>query len=368
MPISSDPNPLAGDLEHILSRTRDLWEALRGQSVFVTGGTGFFGRWLLESFVYANSALDLNATLVALSRDPAAFRRKAPNFDRHSCVKFVAGDVRSFTADDVRTQLGNDAPSNFQYVIHAATEANAKPHADSDLLMVDTIVQGTRSALDFAVATGATRFLLTSSGAVYGRQPGDLTHIPEDYRGAPDCTDPNSAYGEGKRLAELLCACYAKRHGIQPLIARCFAFVGPFLPLDTHFAIGNFIRDALAGNPIQINGDGTPYRSYLYAADLAIWLWTILCKGAPMRPYNVGSDRDLTIAELAHVVQAALGRSAPVHIARTPSPNQLPTRYVPDVGRAEDELNLSAAIDLATAVRRTAAAYDPTASGAPPSC
>lgn len=344
-------NPLAEDLEHVLTHTSGIWQALRDQNIFVTGGTGFFGRWLLESFAYANDSLRLNARMVVLSRDPQRFAAQAPHLTGHAAIDVVEGDVREFTAASVRSQLVN-APETYGYVIHAATEASAKLNAEEPLKMIDTIVQGTRAALEFACASGARRFLLTSSGAVYGRQPSEMTHLAETYSGAPDCSDPGSAYGEGKRLAELLCVCFHKQFGIEPVLARCFAFVGPFLPLDAHFAIGNFIRDTIAGAPIRISGDGTPYRSYLYAADLAIWLWTLLVNAAPSRPYNVGSEDDRTIKDMAEQVAAVAGPAA-VQIGRAPDPAKRPERYVPSCGRAREEAGLGERIDLAEAIRRT---------------
>lgn len=347
-------NPLVQDLDHILAHTRDSWEALRGQAIFVTGATGFFGRWLLESFAHANAALELDARLVALSREPNAFREKAPHIAADPAIHFVTGDVRSLTTDAVRAQLGAGAPDHYQFVIHAATEASARLNAETPLLMIDTIVEGTRAALDFAVATKARRFLLTSSGAIYGRQPSEMTHVAEDFMGAPDCADPNAAYGEGKRMAELLCVCYHKQYGLEPLIARAFAFVGPFLPLNAHFAIGNFVRDALKGGPILISGDGTPFRSYLYAADLAIWLWTILMKGDPCRPYNVGSSCDLTISEIADAVCEAVNKNVSIQIAHEPRADALPSRYVPSVKRVHSELGVVERISLPEAIRRFA--------------
>ena len=199
------------------------------------------------------------------------------------------------------------------------------------------------------MAAGAKRFLFVSSGAVYGKQPPEMTHIPETYHGSPNPMDPNSAYGEGKRVGELLCAIAHQEHGLEATIARCFAFVGPHLPLDAHFAIGNFIRDAMKGEPIKVK-DGSPYRSYLYASDLTIWLWTILFKGVSCHPYNVGSDREITIGQLAEKVASTLGgivkNCAPKH-------DFSPTRYLPSTERVVLELELELPVELGKSILNT---------------
>jgi dTDP-glucose 4,6-dehydratase len=188
---------------------------------------------------------------------------------------------------------------------------------------------------------------------VYGRQPADLERIREDFAGGPDPLDPRQAYAEGKRVAELLGAIYTRDAGLEIKIARLFAVVGPYLPLDRHFAIGNFIGDRIAGRSIAISGDGTPYRSYLYAADLAIWLWTILVRGVSARPYNVGSERAVSISDIARIVGDAVPPAAAVTTARVPRQDSPRERYVPDTSRAQSELGLAEWIGLEDAVRRT---------------
>jgi dTDP-glucose 4,6-dehydratase len=333
------PNPLAADLDHILSHTAGLWGALRGARLFITGGTGFFGCWLLESFAWANDRLELGAKAVVLSRDAAAFRQKAPHLAGHPDIQFHPGDVRTF----------DFLPGRFSHVIHAATDSSTGLNERDPLGMFDSIVTGTRHVLDFAVIAGARRFLLTSSGAVYGKQPPEMTHVPETYMGAPDTMDPRSAYAEGKRAAELLCAVYGQRYGLETTIARGFAFVGPYLPLDVHFAIGNFIRDAMEERTITVKGDGTPRRSYLYGADLAIWLWTILVRGESCRPYNVGSEQDLSIAELA----AACADGQSVRVLGAARPGQPGPSYVPSTARIRNELGLQHHVGLPDSIRRT---------------
>jgi len=160
-------------------------------------------------------------------------------------------------------------------------------------------------------------------------------------------------YGEGKRLAELLGILYSQNYPLQTKIARCFAFVGPYLPLNIHFAVGNFIRDGLEGRPIQVTGDGTARRSYMYAADLTLWLWTILLKGENRRPYNVGSEQSITIADLAQEVSRGFDPPVPVHIARTPVIGQPIEQYVPSTKRAEEELNLRCSFSLPESLAKT---------------
>lgn len=340
------PTPLPRrDLDLVAQLTSPLWDEMRNQRLFITGGTGFFGCWLVESFCFINRLLALNACVTILTRNPGAFLQKCPHLSSDAAITLYQGDVRSFGFPN----------GKFQYVIHAATETSAKQATEAPLEMLSTIVAGTERTLEFAATHGARKFLLTSSGAVYGQQPADVTHIPESYGGAPDQLEPASVYGEGKRTAELLCSLFRNTSNVECKIARCWAFCGPYLPLDQHFAIGNFIADVLAGRPIQIKGDGTPRRSYLYAADLAVWLWTILFRAPALVPINVGSANDVSILQLAETVAATLNPRAEIQVARKATPGAAPIRYVPCVDRARELLGLRATVALDEGIRRTAA-------------
>src|ERR1700686_5346122 len=339
---------LAPDLELIAANTQGLWDELRGERVFITGGTGFFGCWLVESFCFVNHQLGLGAQATILTRNPQAFAQKCPHLASDPAVKLQSGDVHNFLLPT----------GEYRYVIHAATEASAKRASEALLETLSTIVGGTERTLEFASTHGTRKMLLTSSGAVYGKQPADVTHVPESYAGAPDTVDASSVYAEGKRAAELLCALYQRKASLECKIARCWAFCGPHLPLDQHFAIGNFIGDVLAGRPIQIQGDGTPRRSYLYAADLAVWLWTMLFQAPALVPFNVGSAHDVSILELAQTVATTLKPQAEIRVAHQPVSGAAPRRYVPCVDRAREMLGLRQTVGLEECIRRTARWYE----------
>ena len=337
----------ADDLDLILQQTRHLWGEMRGQRLFITGGTGFFGTWLLSSFLHLNRALALNAEATVLTRNSTAFAERAPHLANAQAITLLEGDIRSF----------HPPPGDFDFVIHAATDVIA-PATASPLERYSAIAEGTARMLDFAANHATRKFLLTSSGAVYGKQPANLSHVPEDYTGAPDALDPMSAYGEGKRVSELMCSLHAQKTSIEFKIARCFAFVGPGLPLNGNFAIGNFIRDVMRGGPVQISGDGTAMRSYLYGADLAIWLWTILFEGSPMKAYNVGSEEAISIGDLGRLTAATLDLQVQVQVARQAVDGSPPLLYVPSTQRAQQELQLRQTVSLSESIRRTAAWHD----------
>lgn len=331
------------DLALILTHTNTCWDGMKNKTIFISGGTGFFGIWILMSFIYINRKLDIGSKIILLTRDKNKFLKSYPWIEKYNEISFLEGDIANF----------DFISGNIDYIIHAATEASVKLNLEEPLTMFETVVNGTKRILEFGKIKKVKSFLLTSSGAVYGKQPSEIENIEEDYIGAPITFDAGSVYGEGKRMSEVLCAIYHKQYNLPVKIARCYAFIGPFLPLDSHFAAGNFIKNLLEGEDLIIEGDGTPYRSYMYAADLMIWLWTILFKGENNRPYNVGSSIPITIKELAELV-SQIDLNSPINIVlKTAESDKPPLRYVPGVNRAEKELKLKLYTDLKKSIEKT---------------
>ncbi len=301
---------------------------MRRPRLFITGGTGFFGKSMLDYRLRHPEWDWAQAEWVILSRDPEHFKKENPLLVDQYGISFAVGDVRDF-----------DFPQgHFDAIIHAATSAVTTL---SDAEMTSVILDGTRRVADFAQTIGCKRILFASSGAVYGPR---IKSAGED-----DECRPATAYGSGKLAAERMLL----DSGFDARIARCFAFVGPYLNRRIHYAIGNFIQNCIDGSPIVINGDGTPFRSYMYADDLVEWLFAILERGEVGRPYNVGSDEGLSILELAKRVRSVLGSDSEICVRGQPT-GATPSVYVPDVSRARDELGLRNTVDLDDAIRKSA--------------
>jgi UDP-glucuronate decarboxylase len=313
---------------------------LSGRSLFITGGTGFVGKTLLDYLGELHTEQGQRFEVVVLSRDPLAFQAQHPEYAGLPWLQFVQGSLSELPKPD----------RGYTDVIHAAADTHLQGQG---VMWIDQIINGTRAVLDFAVQSGAKRFLLTSSGAVYGPQPADMPLLREDYLGAPPTHALSSTYGQAKRVAEQLCTIYYHEHGLETVVARCFAFAGKHLPLDGPYALGNFIRDALQADCIRVKGDGTAVRSYLDGTDMAHWLITLLERGVPGEAYNVGSDVGINMKDLAHLVGQLLAPTKPVVIEGVEQADGHRSIYVPGISKAA-RTDLIPVVTLAECIRKFA--------------
>jgi dTDP-glucose 4,6-dehydratase len=321
------------DLAAMLKGAGPDLESLRGARIFLTGGTGFFGKWLLGALHFAEAQLGLGLRVDILSRDPEAFLTRNPELKSVAAFRFHAGHVADFSG----------TPERPDFVIHAAADTIVSTAPNDQAERERAILAGTQRMLDFARASGTRRFLYVSSGAVYGAATARPTGARED-----DELAPTTTYGRAKQDAEKLCA----DSGLDCVIARAFAFLGPHLPLDAHFAAGNFLRDARRGGPIEVRGDGTALRSYLYPADLVMWLLRLLIRGERNRAYNVGSDEPVTTAQLGRRIAAACDPALEV-VIQSSQPHGPQNIYLPNIDRPRAELGLDVTVKLDDAIRRT---------------
>ena len=329
------------DLAHVLDRTSHVWSGdLRGARVLVTGAAGFVGSWMLETMLHANEALGLGLRATALVRNQETFVKRFPHLASSPSVRLVTGDVR----------VAHPEVRGFSHYVHCASAASPEVNSKHPEAVIDLIERGTAAMVD--AATTGTRFLQMSSGAVYGSQPLSIRLIDESCSAAAEAREPVQGFGAAKRRAEQYGEAAVAR-GVGFVSARVFALVGPRLPLEGEFAVGNFLGDAVAGRSVRVTGDGTPVRSWLHAADLAAWCWTLLARGTAGAAYNVGSEEEMPIAEAARRVAALTEPPLAVSRGREPEPGATPSRYVPSTRRAREELALDAWITFDDALRRT---------------
>jgi len=309
-------------------------------NLFITGGTGFFGKALLRYWQVNPPNFE---KIYLLSRSPEAFLKKYSDLLEALPIEFIKGNILNLS-----DRSFNEV---FDVVLHAATDSTIGPALDR-LDVYHQISHGTEEVLKFAVKHNCKKIILTSSGAVYGSQPAHLEEIPEDYLGIPDPLDPNSAYGIGKRAAEHLTALYADKFGFDYHITRCFAFIGEDLPLDRHFAIGNFINDVRQNKNIKIKGDGTPIRSYLYQWDLARVLDYLLTRKIEYTVLNIGSDESYPIQSIARFVNKVAECGKDIHIEGGLD-NNIKSKYVPKIDIMKRILGDSEILSLEKSIKMT---------------
>lgn len=333
------------DCEEVVAPAAPRLDMLKNRLVYITGGTGFVGTWISEAVAFLNDQFRFNTCLILVSRNPDSFREKAPHLASRKDIELLSLNVKNIF----------EIPSDVSYIIHAAASPDNRQHVSDPLDVMQTITSGTGALLDTATGlTGLKKILNISSGQIYGRQLCDMEAIPESYAGSLDCNSINSVYPESKRYAETLCCAYWSLYKVPVVIARPFAFIGPYLPLDRPWALNNFIRDALMNKTIRIIGNGLPVRSYMYPSDMAVWMLRILIEGAAGAAYNVGSPYSISLRELAEKVKLHSQTASSILIKNL---NDDKSKVIPDITRSRTQLALDVGISVDEAIKRSIVWY-----------
>lgn len=328
----SVPIMIQNDLERIADFDPSLWQMLKGKTIFATGCTGFIGAWIIHSFNHLNRHYQLGASLILLTRNKEKFLQSFPGLP--SSITIHLGDIKDFTFPDQR----------IDYIIHGATEVASFQAGNNPSELLDVSYFGTKKMVELARLKKVSNVLFLSSGAAYGQQPMELNQLAESYTGAPATHEPKSTYGEAKRVGEML---LFNEKSFSSVSARIFAACGPYLPLKSEFAFSNFLESCYKNENIIIKSNGLSTRSYLYAGDLALWLWILLIRGENGQIYNVGSEEEISILELAQRMKTILAKDIKIEVQ-----GSLPghTRYIPSNQKIMTKYNIKSQVSFEEAV------------------
>ena len=304
--------------------------------ILFIGGTGFFGKAFLN-YIKSNTSNINSVTIVG---------RSAENFLENN-KEFIELDNVRYVYGDILNDLSQLKDISFSHVIHAAADSTNVTNL-SHLQRYKQIVEGTKNVLEFVRHhLPESKLLFISSGGVYGDMPSNKKSFIESDMWKSDILDSSNVYTVSKRTAEHLCSLYYDEYNLNISIARCFCFSGIHLPLNVHFAIGNFIKDALANDDIIIKGDGKSIRSYLDQDDLSEWILEILKKDSFKKTvYNIGSDESISISELAFLVRDISKKPIEVKILNENDSNLKRSIYVPECKKIKEKFNLTQRVSL----------------------
>ena len=299
--------------------------------ILVTGGAGFLGSHLCERLVSQGHDVICVDNFFTSQKANVAHLLAQPNFEllRHDIVQPLWLEV-----DEIYNLACPAAPGHYQF---------------NPIKTMKTSVIGAINVLGMAKRCRA-KVLQASTSEVYGDP--EVHPQPESYRGAVNPIGPRACYDEGKRAAETLFMDYHRAHRLSIRIVRIFNTYGPRMnPYDGR-VVSNFIRQAIAGEPITIFGSGDQTRSFCYRDDLIDGMMRMMA--APddfVGPVNIGNPGEFTIRELAELTVQLCGSSS--EIVHRPLPVDDPERRRPDITLARDRLGWEPTIPLREGLERT---------------
>ncbi|MFF8393335.1 UDP-glucuronic acid decarboxylase family protein [Streptomyces sp. NPDC016172] len=300
--------------------------------VVVAGGGGFLGSHLCEALLSRGDTVCCLDDFSSGRAANIAHLLRMPGFHCTPC------DVTA------RFRVFGDVDA----VVHLASPASPPDYQRHPLRTLAAGSRGTENLLELAVRHGA-RFVLASTSEVYGDP--QVHPQDEDYWGHVNPIGPRSVYDEAKRYAEAVTTAYRRSRGADTGIVRIFNTYGPRMRADDGRVVSTFIRQALAGAPLTVHGDGSQTRSFCYVDDLVRGL-TGMIDASHTGPFNLGNPAERTVLELAEVVLQITGSRSAVRLL--PLPVDDPVRRRPVVTRAREGLGWHAEVPLEEGLRRTA--------------
>lgn len=331
------------DAEAVLDKRTGPLKPLSNAHLFISGGTGFLGTWLLELIAVLNEQYHFNTQVTVFSRSAPDFAQRHKHLSRRNEFRFIEGDIRYLS----------ELPRETNFIIHAAALTDRRLFASNPTVVGEVNAVGAIRLLRAAnLLEDVKKLVLVSSGLVYGRQALSEELINENYISGFPCDSANAVYAESKRFAEVMASSFASEAKLPLVIVRPFAFVGPYQSLELPWAVTDFIRDSLAGRPIKIMGDGSTVRSLMYASDYAYWTLAALARGHERGTYNIGSPHPIDLLSLARMVTQQF-MPPPEILTRVGQSGYESTRLVPCVDKACRDLGVEVTVPLAEAVQKT---------------
>lgn len=320
--ISDYPGSTLGEL--------DISE-FEGTSVCFLGGTGFIGTWLVSALNQLSAAQGLQVNMTIYTRDKQRARRKFPR-ESFSALKIMEFDFANGFCD-----LGMH-----DFFVNGATPTSTKPSLHSKEIFYSPTLNAIQSIIESAEKYGNhPRVLNLSSGAVYGDQSMHMNLRPEGKAKKLELSDDH--YRASKIVGEDMLRNPEVRKILKATSPRLFTFYGPGLPTDQHFAIGNFIRDGLSGNPITIKGNPETRRSYMFPVDLVVWLLKSILDPHDVN-MNVGSEDSISMLDLAAMISNLTHKKGVVIL----NPETPPNNYVPKTEIFRSIYNVKESVTLET--------------------
>ena len=333
-------NTFTEDIRLIVDDLSSFFDELEGKTVLIAGGKGFLGTYFVNVLNHINEVLSTPMKIVII--DNLITSKNKKNNTSHNVTLLKQDISESF-----------DFPDELHYIIHTASIASPPTYREFPIKTVDVNYQGTRNLLEIARKKKIKSMLFLSSSEIYGDP--EVIPTPESYQGKVSCTGPRACYDESKRLAETVSTLYFQQYKVPVKIARPFNVYGPYLSLNDGRVIPDFMKNAIEKSEILIHSDGSPTRSFCYVSDAIRAFFKLLFSKHDGIICNVGNDEEISISDVAKMIQKTIGKPISIKTIKSNDPNYTtdnPQRRRPDLSLIKKSISYTPRINFEEGLKR----------------